>query len=82
MNRIPSKVLGNESPHEILFGERMDLQMIKVFGSLCFANTSSSSISKLDSRARKCVFLGYKQGVKGFVLLDLASHDFFLSQEM
>ncbi|PNX97245.1 hypothetical protein L195_g020471, partial [Trifolium pratense] len=42
-----------------------DLHELKVFGSLCYASTIQNHRTKLDTRARKDVYLGLKPGVKG-----------------
>ncbi|RDX76898.1 hypothetical protein CR513_43062, partial [Mucuna pruriens] len=67
MNRIPSKLLHDKSTYELLYGTIPDLSNIKVFGSLCFVSTLPQLRSKLDARAKKCVFLGFKVGIEAYL---------------
>jgi hypothetical protein len=82
INRTPTPVLNNKSPFEILHNSLPDLEHLKVFGSLTFASTLTAHRTKLEPRSRKCIFLGYKQGVKGTILFDLASKEIFLSRNV
>jgi hypothetical protein len=77
MNRIPTPLLQNQSPYYMLYNSEPDLHTLKIFGSLVFASTLQIHRSKLDPRAKKCIFLGYKAGVKGVVLLDLHTNSIF-----
>ena len=82
INRQATPILDNKSPFEILFGSLPNISHFKVFGCLSFASTLISHRKKLDPRARKCVFLGFKSGTKGYLLFDLASKEVFLSRNV
>jgi hypothetical protein len=68
INRLPTPYLSQKSPFQILHNSLPDINNLKVFGSLCFATTLSANRKKLDPRSRKCIHLGFKTGVKGYVL--------------
>jgi hypothetical protein len=82
INRIPSPLLNNQSPYALCFHHQPDLNDLKVFGCLCYASTIQSHRTKLDVRARKFVYLGHKQGVKGAVLFDLNTKNIFVSRNV
>ena len=56
--------------------------MLKVFACLSFACTTQHMRSKLDPRSRKCIFLGYKIGTKGYILFDLKTREIFVSRHV
>ena len=82
INRVSTPLLNNLSPYQVLYESLPDINDFKVFGSLCYASTLQAHRSKLDSRARICVFLGYNLGFKGFVLYDLNSREIFISKHV
>jgi hypothetical protein len=82
INRLPSPFLSQKCPFQIVYDCLPDISSLKVFGSLCFASTLQANRHKLDSRSRKCVYLGYKQGVKGHILFDLLNKEIFISRDV
>ncbi|WVZ23807.1 hypothetical protein V8G54_002351 [Vigna mungo] len=70
INRSPSSALNFKTPMEVWSGRPADYSHLRVFGSLAFAHVRGD---KLDSRAAKCIFLGYVEGVKGYRLWRLDS---------
>jgi len=79
INRIPPTLLQGQSPYYILHQKLPDINTFKVFGCLCHAFSLQSHRTKLQPKARKTVFLGYKSGYKGYILLDIHSREIFVS---
>jgi hypothetical protein len=82
INRLPTPLLANKSPYQVVYNSLPDISNLKFFGSLCYAATLSAHRKKLDSRSRKCLNLGFKNGVKGYVLFDLKNKEIFVSRDV
>jgi len=72
---LPTPVLNDFSPHKMFYKTSPDFNQLKVFGSLCYANTLLTNRSKFDPRTSKCVFIGFKKGTKGYILLNIQSRE-------
>lgn len=82
MNRVTSPIIENDTPYFLIHKEVSDLNQLKVLGSLVYASTLQAHRSKLVSRERKSVFLGYNAGMKGIVLLDINTKEIFVSRNV
>lgn len=78
INRVTTPLLNHKSPYHVLYDKVLDSNVFKVFGCYCFASTLKSHITKLQSRAKNSIFLGYQSGYKGYILLDIHSSYFCL----
>ena len=65
INRCPSSAIQFKTPQEVWSGKPPKYDNLKIFGCVAYAHVKQS---KLDPRAKKCVFLGYPEGVKGYRL--------------
>ena len=65
INKCPSAALNFKVPDEIQNGVQPDCGHLKVFGCVAYAHKSEG---KLEPRARRCMFIGYPTGVKGYKL--------------
>jgi len=68
VNRSPSSALDDTTPHEVWSGKKPSLQHLRVFGCDAYVHVPKEKRSKLDNKAEKCIFIGYKDGVKGYKL--------------
>jgi len=66
----------------VLNGKPPSYDHLRVFGSLCYAQNQGSKGDKLASRSRKCVFVGYPHGKKGWRLFDLDTSTYFVSRNV
>ena len=83
INRLPSPLLKDKCPYELLTSKKVDYDGLKVFGCLAYCSTSSKSRNKFQPRSKPCLFLGYPAGYKaGYKLLDLDSHQIHISRNV
>lgn len=82
MNRLPSSVLKNKSPYEVLYNKTPDYTELKVFGCLAFSANPKVTTDKLEPRGIPCVFLGYHPSQKGVRLLNMLTKTVFVSRDV
>ena len=66
VNQSPSSALDDKTPHEVWSRKKPSLQHLRVFGCDAYVHVPKENRSKLDNKVEKCIFIGYKDGVKGY----------------
>ena len=82
INRLPTPVLNNKTPFEVLFGKKPSYAHLKIFGCLAFAYNPQRTTDKFEPRGVPCVFLGYSDTEKGYSLLSMLTQRCFVSRDM
>ncbi|KAG8499388.1 hypothetical protein CXB51_005980 [Gossypium anomalum] len=65
INRSLSVAIEKKTPQEVWSGNPANYSDLKIFGCPAYAHVDNG---KLEPRSIKCIFLGYKAGVKGYKL--------------
>ncbi|GJV02856.1 retrovirus-related pol polyprotein from transposon TNT 1-94 [Tanacetum coccineum] len=82
INKLPSSVIGNVTPYEILLKNKPTYEHLKVFGCLALVSNPSRTADKFDPRVIPCVFLGYPSHQKGYKFYNLLTHSSFVSRDV
>ena len=79
VNRCPSSVIGFKTPMEMWSSSLCDYSNLRTFGYIAYAHQNEG---KLEPRARKCIFVGYLDGVKGNKLWCPTTKKCFISMDV
>lgn len=81
INRLPTPLLSNQTPFELLYNRPPSFDHLHAFGCLCHS-TIVQPLHKFDSRAWRCIFVGYPTDQKGNKLYDLDSLKKFVGRDI
>ncbi|KAJ9564595.1 LOW QUALITY PROTEIN: hypothetical protein OSB04_000561, partial [Centaurea solstitialis] len=81
-NLLPSTTIHYKTPFEMLFGFSPSYSHLRVFGCLCYPNTSPTSPHKLAPRSTACVYLGPSTDHRGYRCLDLITQKVIISRHV
>jgi hypothetical protein len=64
------------------YGTKPSVDLLKVYGCLCFAHIAKEKRNKLDDNAITCMFVGYTNNSPGYGLYDLKQGTFFTTSSV
>ncbi len=81
-NRCPTKAVLRMTPFEAWHGEKPGVDHLRVFGCDSYAHIPKDERGKLDTKARKCILLGYGEETKGYRLYDVMTRKIIHSRDV
>ncbi|CAL1397449.1 unnamed protein product [Linum trigynum] len=82
INRLPSSVLRNKTPYEVLLGKIPTYSHLRTFGCLVYAKDTQPGLDKFAERGRRGVFVGYPHSQKGYRVYDLDLRRVYTSRDV
>nr|KAJ0198111.1 hypothetical protein LSAT_V11C700366270 [Lactuca sativa] len=82
INRLPSKVIKNKTPYEIVWNQKPQYDHMQVLGCLAYYRNTDTKGEKFENKGKPGVFLGYPQGTKGYKIYDIESRKIIISREV
>ena len=79
INRSPSLAIDKKTPQEVWSGTPASYSNLRIFGCPAYAHVNNG---KLELRSVKCLFMGYKPGVKGYKLWCPKSRKVIISRDV
>jgi hypothetical protein len=76
LNRAPSKSL-ETTPYELWYGKKPKLSFLRVWG--CEAYVKKLQPDKLETKAEKCIFVGYPRETLGYTFYHLVEGKIFVA---
>ena len=80
-NRSPTKSLESKTPFEALYGYKLAVKHLRIFGYKSFSHIPKEYRRKLDSKAIRCTFIGYFLPYKAYILFKPSTHKIFVSRD-
>jgi transposase InsO family protein len=81
-NRSPTRALQRMTPYEAWTGAKPSLAGLRVFGCLAYVHIPKANRSKLEYKARPCIFVGYSMQSKAYLCYDRARDTIITSRDV
>ena len=82
INRSPAPRLPDKTPHEAWTNAKPSIADYCPFGCPAYAHVPKERRTKLDSKTRKCIMMGYEPGTKAYRLWDPKQRCMIISRDV
>ncbi|KAH9669265.1 hypothetical protein KPL70_021724 [Citrus sinensis] len=79
---LKTAAIGLKTAMEMWTGKPTDYSYLHAFGCPVYVMYNAQEITKLDPKSRRCIFLGYADGVKRYRLWDPTAHKIVISRDV
>jgi hypothetical protein len=82
INATPTSALPDKTPYEAWNSRKPDLGMLCTFGCTAYVHVQKNERNGLQPKSRKCIYLGFENGYKGWRCLDVITKHVVVSRDV
>jgi hypothetical protein len=82
MNRTPTTIVHGMTPKEKFTGKKPNVSQLKMFGYIAYMHVPNEKRSKLDRKAKKCIFIRYSLEQKGYKCFNPSTRKLQVSKDV
>ena len=82
INRLPSTVLNQKCPYEVLYFRKPLYSHMRSFGCLCYPTVPIPHRAKFEPRTTPHIFIGYPHETKGYKVLSMSTGKIHVSRDV
>jgi len=82
LNQSPRATLDEKVAEEVWTRKEVDYSFMRIFGCPAYVHIPIEERSKLNSKSKKCIFLRFEKGVKGYKLWDPVAQKVVISRDV
>ena len=82
INWLPTSILQNRSPYQLIHNREPTYSLLKSFGCSCYPCLRPYASTKFDSLFERCIFLGYNKFHLGYRCLSLVTRKIHISHDV
>ena len=82
INRSRGTAIDLQIPEEKWTSRKVDYSNLRTFGCSTYVHVHKQECSKLDPKSNPCLFMSFKEGVKGYKLWDPVQKKMFVSRDV
>jgi transposase InsO family protein len=82
INISPTRSNNGNTPDQLYYQTLPRVDHLRIFGSICYLHVLKESRSKLESKTKQCIFLGYDDQSKAYRVYDPIHKRIYISQDI
>ena len=82
INQSPRIALDGKVAEEVWTGQEVDYSFMRIFDYPVYVHILGEDRSKLDPKSKKCIFISFKKGIKGYKLWDPVAHKVVINRDI